>query len=280
VPQPIPKAPAIPETTKALLSWRVAILPYLGEESLYKQFKRDEPWDSEHNRKLLGKMPAVYAAPGTKASDRTYYQAIVGTGAAWEPRRQLQFPGSIPDGTSYTILVVEAAAAVPWTKPEDLPYVSDQALPKFGRLFGGDFHALFADGTVKFLSAKADEQQLRYAIMPADGHPIDLNKLLVHGADRTGDTLADLVDDNERLRVAIDEMRKMAAKEKDAVEVLKAKAAARRSSDAKTKKLIEDNRDLQKALDQATQEVEKLRVERRRLEQQFQPALKKEKKYP
>ncbi len=47
---------------KPLLSWRVALLPYLGHEELYKQFKLDEPWDSEHNQKLLDKMPRVYSS--------------------------------------------------------------------------------------------------------------------------------------------------------------------------------------------------------------------------
>src|SRR6476646_454448 len=32
---------------KALLSWRVALLPFLEEGTLYKQFKLDEPWDSD-----------------------------------------------------------------------------------------------------------------------------------------------------------------------------------------------------------------------------------------
>src|SRR5438874_1410722 len=39
-----------------LLSWRVALLPYLEEDALYKQFKLDEPWDGEHNKKLLAKI--------------------------------------------------------------------------------------------------------------------------------------------------------------------------------------------------------------------------------
>ena len=45
---------------KPLLSWRVALLPHLGQDALYKQFKLDEPWDSEHNRKLIPRMPAVF----------------------------------------------------------------------------------------------------------------------------------------------------------------------------------------------------------------------------
>src|SRR3972149_4277670 len=37
---------------KPLLSWRVAILPYVEESGLYKQFHLDEPWDSPHNLAL------------------------------------------------------------------------------------------------------------------------------------------------------------------------------------------------------------------------------------
>ena len=275
------KGPVIGPGAQALLSWRVAILPFLGEEKLYRQFKRNEPWDSEHNRKLLAKMPAVYLAPGSKATDRTYCQAIVGKEAAWEPRRQLLFPASIPDGTSNTIVVVEAASSVPWTKPEDLPYVSDQALPKFGGLFGGDFHALFADGAVKFLSARADEQQLRLAIMPADGNPIDFDKVLVHGAGGTTGAPADLQRENERLRAAIDVIRQKAADEKDAVERLRGKAAGTRPAlDAKTRVLMETNLELKKTLDRALQEVETLRAERRRLEDELRKPPQNVKNYP
>jgi hypothetical protein len=48
---------------KVLLSWRVLLLPYLEEGALYKQLKLDEPWDSKHNKKLLEKMPKVFASP-------------------------------------------------------------------------------------------------------------------------------------------------------------------------------------------------------------------------
>src|SRR5258708_2726900 len=51
---------------KPLLSWRVSILPFLDEEKLYKEFKLDEPWDSENNKKLIDNMPKVYRAPRGK----------------------------------------------------------------------------------------------------------------------------------------------------------------------------------------------------------------------
>ena len=45
---------------KPLLSWRVAILPFLeGQDGLYNQFRMTESWDSEHNLALLAKMPEV-----------------------------------------------------------------------------------------------------------------------------------------------------------------------------------------------------------------------------
>jgi Protein of unknown function (DUF1559) len=43
---------------KPLLSWRVAILPYVEESQVYKQFNLEEPWDSATNKKLIEKMPS------------------------------------------------------------------------------------------------------------------------------------------------------------------------------------------------------------------------------
>ncbi len=45
-------------------SWRVAILPYLEQNELYNQYNFDEPWDGPNNRKLIDKMPVIYAYPG------------------------------------------------------------------------------------------------------------------------------------------------------------------------------------------------------------------------
>jgi hypothetical protein len=77
-------APAITDKNgKALLSWRVELLPFLGENDLYKQFHRDEPWNSPHNKQLLSKMPAVFAPPGVKTRQpyTTFYQVFVSSDA-------------------------------------------------------------------------------------------------------------------------------------------------------------------------------------------------------
>ncbi len=46
-------------------SWRVAILPYLDQQELYKQYNLNEPWDSPHNKKLLKKSPPSIGTPWT-----------------------------------------------------------------------------------------------------------------------------------------------------------------------------------------------------------------------
>jgi hypothetical protein len=73
---------------KPLLSWRVAILPYVERDNLDRQFKLDEPWDSEHNLKLLSRMPTVYRV-GIEPNDatHTYYQVFAGPGTPFGPSR-------------------------------------------------------------------------------------------------------------------------------------------------------------------------------------------------
>jgi hypothetical protein len=160
--------------TLPLLSWRVAILPFLEEGKLYKEFKFDEPWDSEHNRKLLEKMPKVYAPVTGKAKPgMTYYQVFVGKDAPFDGMVSSRFPAGFPDGTANTFLVVEGGEAVPWTKPQDIPYDAGKPVPKLGGLFPDGFHVGMADGSVRFVSQGADEKAIRAAITPRGGEPIE-----------------------------------------------------------------------------------------------------------
>lgn len=147
---------------KPLLSWRVALLPLLGEGDLYAQFHLDEPWDSPANRRLLEKMPAVYApfGPMSNPPGSTFFQVIVGPGTLFEDEGGHD-PRAIGDAADATLLVVEAAEAVPWTKPSDLVYDPAGPPPKLGGHFDDGSLALFADGTVAFLRAGIDEDSIR-----------------------------------------------------------------------------------------------------------------------
>ena len=158
---------------KPLLSWRVVILPYVGEEDLYKQFKLNEPWDSVHNKKLIPKIPRIYAPIRVKAKEgETFYQVFTGEKAPFVPGKLLRIPQGFPDGTSNTGLVFEAGEPVIWTRPADLPFDELKSLPKLGGMFGGECNVVLCDGTVQRLKKGADEQQLKLLIMPDDGQPL------------------------------------------------------------------------------------------------------------
>jgi hypothetical protein len=161
---------------KPLLSWRVAILPYIEENDLYKQFKLDEPWDSEHNKKLVEKMPKPFAPVRGKAEkNTTFYTRLAGEGTLLNPKKKLTF-ANVTDGLSNTIMVVEAETPVIWTKPEDLEFDANKELPKFGGLFKGDFNALYGDGSVRYLKKDIDPKTLKAFITVAGGETVKLPK--------------------------------------------------------------------------------------------------------
>jgi hypothetical protein len=62
----LPPAYSVDASGKPLHSWRVLLLPYLGDAELaklYGQIRLDEPWDSEHNRQFHEHCPNLYRCP-------------------------------------------------------------------------------------------------------------------------------------------------------------------------------------------------------------------------
>jgi hypothetical protein len=160
---------------KPLLSWRVAILPFIEQQNLYKQFRLDEPWDSEHNKKLLQITVKIYTSPlqdeKSIKDHLTFYQGFVGKGTFFEGKKGLRIQ-DFPDGLSNTLMIVEASKGVPWTKPEDISYDADKPLPKLGLPGSKIYQAALCDGAVRAVSPKVTEQTLRNAITRNDGNPL------------------------------------------------------------------------------------------------------------
>jgi hypothetical protein len=176
----MPAAAIYGKDKKPLLSWRVAILPFIEQDNLYRRFKLDEPWDSPNNKALIPLMPKVYAPVNGNAKDgKTPYQLFVGPGALFDHALAVPGPvcrgptlGRIPDGTSNTLLITEAADPVVWTKPDDLPYDAKKPLPRLGQ-FPEGFYAAMADGSVYFFKKGLDAKVLHALITPAGGEVID-----------------------------------------------------------------------------------------------------------
>jgi Protein of unknown function (DUF1559) len=141
-----------------LLSWRVALLPYLGEKKLYDEFRQNEPWDSLHNKKLLAKMPDVFNKPYAYPQNygRTNAQVVTGPGTLFDGARVKKPAGGA------TILVLESGAGetVWWTKPADRITAAGKPPELFMNYESSSCWAAFSDGTIKRLTKKDDEKQL------------------------------------------------------------------------------------------------------------------------
>jgi hypothetical protein len=160
-------------TGKPLLSWRVAILPYIEEGQLYQQFDLTQPWDHPTNKKLIPRMPQVYVVPGTENKNgMTHYRVLVGPQTMFESGQRISL-SSITDGTSNTIMTVEAKDPTTWTRPDDLPFDPKGALPKLGISPDG-FLAGFGDGTVRFIRSNIAPDHLRALITRNGGEPVSV----------------------------------------------------------------------------------------------------------
>lgn len=156
------------------LSWRVEVLPMLGHDDLYQKFHLDEPWDSEHNRKLVEEMPDVFRSPSLDLPDgHTNFLAIEHPGSVINGDKKMGFR-DITDGASNTFLLVEGNmdTAVIWTRPSDLPIDSAAPLSGLGEIHDGGFHALRADGSVELFSSEMSTDRFNALITRAGGETL------------------------------------------------------------------------------------------------------------
>jgi prepilin-type processing-associated H-X9-DG protein len=168
-----PPAHIADDQGRPIHSWRVLILPYLEERTLYDEYRFDEPWNGPNNSRLANRPPRVFNCPkdvdrnGRANLPMTSYLAVVGPDTVW-PAEHPTTISDITDGTPNTIHVVEVAhSGINWLEPRDLPLSElvppGNSPPLKGMPSGhtGGSHVLFADGSVKFISETVPSETLR-----------------------------------------------------------------------------------------------------------------------
>jgi prepilin-type processing-associated H-X9-DG protein len=170
-------------------SWRVLILPWIEQKSLYDQYNFSEPWDGPNNIKLLDQMPRNFACPSwhdytSSSTTLTSYVAMTGPGTIFPVTGSTKL-ADVLDGTRNTLIVVEVANMnIPWTAPKDLDVrtmsyrVNDPRRPGISSKHPGGANVGFADGSTRFLRESIVPGTLRSLFTIAGGEAISADEAL------------------------------------------------------------------------------------------------------
>lgn len=157
------------------LSWRVSLLPYIEHESVFRQFRPDEPWDSTTNRPLADQVISQYADVETPADPTTRWRCFYDNGAMFNTNRGRSWAGVL-DGTSNTILYVEGGDKVTWSRFQEYRYDPKGPLPPLGKPNKPTFMVVMGDSSVRSLRKDMSESTLRAMITADGGEVVDFGR--------------------------------------------------------------------------------------------------------
>lgn len=173
-----------PPTTYAadgqpLHSWRVLILPYLGYQEWYDQYRLDEPWSSTHNQKLAFKTPNEYLSPAATPgfTSSCSYFLITGPGTLF-PQSGPLGPNDVVDDPGKTMLLVESAtpplSTLQWIEPGDFKIgtLTFQVGSDVGGSHAEGVTMATVDGTGHWLAGSTPAGVFRALISPRGGEAI------------------------------------------------------------------------------------------------------------
>jgi hypothetical protein len=171
-----PPAAICDKNGKPLLSWRVAILPFIEQDNLYRKFKLDEPWDSEHNKPLSEVAIKTFQDPRYDylgKMNHTHYKIFVGKNTFTTLTKGARIT-DITDGASNTIMIACGGDSVPWAAPDDFAFDPNGKLPDL-TCPGNKLLVAMCDGSVRTLqmdAIKDFEKLMKLLIQKNDGQVI------------------------------------------------------------------------------------------------------------
>jgi hypothetical protein len=171
----LPPAYVADANGRPMHSWRVLLLPFLDQQSLYDHYDFSEPWNGPNNVKLLNSMPYCFACPSRLPYSKslTCYAAITGPGT--------MFPGTTParfadDADGFTIMVADVANVnIPWTSPTDLDIrtmslqINDPKRPGMSSKHPRGANAFVHGSGSRFLNESMPAQYVRHMTIANDG---------------------------------------------------------------------------------------------------------------
>ncbi|WP_165069806.1 DUF1559 family PulG-like putative transporter [Paludisphaera rhizosphaerae] len=175
----LPPACSVDAQGQILHSWRTLILPYLGEEDLYRSIDLSKSWKDPANQKARESAVAVYQCPvhGVGEGWTTSYLACVGPHAFLLPTEPRPL-ATITDPPDSTLAVIECMPhesvrhlELPWTwmAPDDAKEGIVIGLgPNTKARRRGTLNAAFVDGNVRSLKAPI-EPSFHTALRSVDG---------------------------------------------------------------------------------------------------------------
>jgi prepilin-type processing-associated H-X9-DG protein len=171
-----PPAYVTDKNGKPLYSWRVLLLPYLGQQELYEQFCLDEPWNSEENRQITDAALPLFQCPGQPDTrlPTTNYLMVVGPHTISNGHQARKIT-EITDGLTDTIMLVEVAdSLVYWAQPEDLNFdelkftINGNKRHEISSYHRAGANVALCDGSVRLLKESTNPHLVR-AMLTIDG---------------------------------------------------------------------------------------------------------------
>ncbi len=174
-------------------SWRVLLLPYLGQDQLHKRYDFDKPWDSPKNIALAKSIADVYrclnndsySSPEEDDHLTTSYLMVTGPGTVSHEGSKTT-SDDVTDGPGNTILVVESiSSGIKWTEPRDLDVqeMSFQINAGSGSCIEGHgynaAYVLFCDGSVQRIGAQTEPKDVKSLTTIAGGE----TEITIHYSD-------------------------------------------------------------------------------------------------